>query len=70
MNKANAVYKVKTVATIYIGRTMKDVPIEFTVMEMPYDKGKTPEQLIKDLECSATVEISMKKKNLVIEKII
>lgn len=66
--KANAVYKVRTMATIYTGGTMKRIPIEFNVLEMPWDKGKSVEQLVKDVERSATIEFSMKKKHLVIEK--
>ena len=67
--KANAAYKVRTMATIYMGSTMTQVPVEFSVLEMPWDKGKTVEQLVKDIEKSTRIEFSMKKKHLVIEKI-
>jgi len=67
--KANAVYEVKTMMTVYLGWTSKEVPVEFRILEMPWDKGKTPEQLVKDIERSASVEFSMKKKHLSIEKI-
>lgn len=67
--KANATYKVRTIATIYMGGTMTQVPVEFIVREMPRDKGKTVEQLVKDIERTTRIEFSMKKKHLVIEKI-
>ena len=66
--KADATYKVRTIMKVYVGDTMKEVPIEFRVLEMPWDKGKSVEQLVKDVERSSKIEFSMKKKHLVIEK--
>jgi hypothetical protein len=68
--KAKAVYNVKTMASIYIGRTTVEVPVEFRILEMPWDEGKSVEQMIQEAIKSSVIEVSMKKKHLSVKKIV
>lgn len=62
-------YKVTTTATVCIGESEYKIPVEFTVREMPWDKGKTVGQLVSEQENRARVEFSWKKKHIKIEQI-
>lgn len=68
--KAKAVYNVKTMASIYIGPSTVEVPVEFRILEMPWDEGKSVTQMIQEYVKSSVIEVSMKKKHLSIEKIV
>ena len=61
-------YNVKTTATIYIGPNAIEVPVEFKLREMPWDKDKSLSNLLQEAFNGASIEFSMKTKRLSVEK--
>ena len=61
-------YRVKTEATVYVGDSYYKIPVEFLVREMPWDKGKTVDKIVKEEMNRAYIEFSLKKKKLSVVK--
>ncbi len=63
-------YRVKTTAKIWIGTDgYFEIPVEFTVRQMPWDIQKSKEKLIQETVDSAIMELNWKKKHMSIEQI-
>ena len=63
-------YRVKTTAKIWIGaEDYFEIPVEFTVRQMPWDEKKSVEHLIKETVEHTLIELNWKKKHITVEQI-